>query len=162
MFIKKFWTSIFLGCLICTLTFNRVEAAALDEETRTVPLNASETVVLTPEQIQRGKRLFNSTCASCHIGGVTKTNPNVGLDSEALALATPARNNIEALIDYMKNPTSYDGAELIYDIHPSIRSADTYPKMRNLTEEDLFDIAGHILLSPKVKPAQWGGGKIYY
>nr|AIU44548.1 photosystem II cytochrome c550 [Cyanophora paradoxa] len=162
MFNKNFWTSMIIGCLFCTITYTGVNAAALDEETRTVALNSTDTVVLTPEQVKRGKRLFNSTCGTCHVGGITKTNPNVGLDSEALALATPPRNNIESLVDYMKNPTSYDGAELIYDIHPSIRSADTFPKMRNLTEEDLFDIAGHILLSPKVLPSQWGGGKIYY
>jgi photosystem II cytochrome c550 len=43
---------------------------------------------------------------------VTKTNPNVGLDPEALSLATP-RDNIDALVDYLKNPTSYDGLESI-------------------------------------------------
>ena len=31
----------------------------------------------------------NTTCGACHLGGITKTNPNVGLDPEALSLATP-------------------------------------------------------------------------
>ena len=29
-------------------------------------------------------------------------------------------------------------------------------------DEDLFAIAGHILLQPKVVNEKWGGGKIYY
>ena len=41
-------------------------------------------------------------------------------------------------------------------------NADIFPKMRSLTDEDLFAIAGHILLQPKVVNEKWGGGKIYY
>ena len=137
-------------------------AIELDEAVRTVPLNSTKTVVLTPEQVKRGKRLFNNTCGTCHTGGVTKTNPNVGLDAEALSLATPARNNIEGLVDYLKNPTTFDGLESIAEIHPSIKSADIFPRMRALTEDDLFTIAGHILIQPKIVAEKWGGGKIYY
>lgn len=137
-------------------------AIELDDAVRTVPLNATKNIVLTPEQVKRGKRLFNSTCAVCHTGGITKTNPNVGLDAEALSLATPSRNNIEGLVDYMKNPTTFDGVESIAEIHPSIKSADIFPKMRSLSEDDLVAIAGHILIQPKVVSEKWGGGKIYY
>jgi photosystem II cytochrome c550 len=138
-------------------------AIDLDEATRTVVLNDSgKTIVLTPEQVKRGKRLFNATCGACHVGGITKTNPNVGLDSEALSLATPRRDNIEALVDFLKNPTSYDGLESIAEVHPSIKSADIYPRMRSVTDEDLTAIAGHILLQPKIISEKWGGGKIYY
>jgi photosystem II cytochrome c550 len=137
-------------------------AVELDEATRTIPLNSSKTVTLSLEQVKRGKRLFISTCSICHTGGITKTNPNVGLDTEALSLAVPARNTIEGLVDYMKNPTTFDGLESIAEVHPSIRSADIFPKMRTLTEDDLFAIAGHILLQPKILAEKWGGGKIYY
>nr|YP_009370346.1 cytochrome c550 [Bulboplastis apyrenoidosa]ARO90835.1 cytochrome c550 [Bulboplastis apyrenoidosa] len=138
-------------------------AVELDETTRTLQLEPSgTTVTLTPEQVRRGKRLFNNTCASCHTGGITKTNPNVGLDPESLSLATPAKDNIQSLVEYMKDPTSYDGLESIAEIHPSIKSADIFPKMRNLTDDDLFVIAGHILLQPKIASEKWGGGKIYY
>ena len=58
------------------------------------------------------KRLFINTCSGCHTGGITKTNPNVGLDPEALSLATPQRNTIEGLVDYMKNPTTFDGLRI--------------------------------------------------
>jgi len=138
-------------------------AIDLDEATRTVVADSSgNTTVLTPEQVKRGKRLFNATCGACHTGGITKTNPNVGLDPEALSLATPRRDNIAALVDYLKNPTTYDGLESVAEIHPSIKSADIYPRMRSLTDEDLYSIAGHIMLQPKIVTEKWGGGKIYY
>jgi len=138
-------------------------AIDLDEATRTVVVDGSgTTTVLTPEQVKRGKRLFNATCGACHTGGITKTNPNVGLDPEALSLATPRRDNIAALVDYVKNPTTYDGLESIAEVHPSIKSADIYPRMRSVTDEDLYAIAGHIMLQPKIVTEKWGGGKIYY
>ena len=145
------------------ISVTTVSAIDLDEATRTVAVNSSgKTMVLTPEQVKRGKRLFNATCGACHVGGITKTNPNIGLDPEALSLATPRRDSIEGLVDFMKNPTSYDGLDSIAETHPSIKSADVYPRMRSVTDEDLTAIAGHILLQPKIQAEKWGGGKIYY
>nr|QUE28000.1 PsbV [Sahlingia subintegra] len=161
---KIYWlyNSIF-SLMVIFIACNNVQAIELDEATRTVTTDSSgTTVVLTPEEIKRGKRLFNNTCGQCHAGGITKTNPNIGLEPESLSLATPQRNNVEALVDYMKNPTSYDGVESIAEIHPSIKSADIFPKMRSLSDTDLFAIAGHILVQPKVVSEKWGGGKIYY
>ena len=158
---SQFWAILFLGVFgVFAATASAID---LDEATRTVVADSSgNTVILTPEQVKRGKRLFNSTCGACHVGGITKTNPNVGLDPEALSLATPRRDNIAALVDFMKNPTSYDGLESIAEVHPSIKSADIYPRMRSVTDEDLYAIAGHIMLSPKIITEKWGGGKIYY
>jgi photosystem II cytochrome c550 len=65
-------------------------------------------------------------------------------------------------VDYLKNPTTYDGETSIAELHPSLQSSDIFPKMRNLNEEDLKAIAGHILLQPKIWGEKWGGGKIYY
>ena len=150
--------AIFLGSNIAP-----VSALELDEDTRTVTLDGKgNSVVLTPEQVKRGKRLFNNACGTCHVGGLTKTNPNVGLDTESLSLATPPRDNVSSLVSYFKDPMTYDGIDSISEIHPSIRSADIFPKMRSLTDEDLFAIAGRILLQPKVVNEKWGGGKIYY
>ncbi|QOV21375.1 photosystem II cytochrome c-550 [Anabaenopsis elenkinii] len=158
-----------IGVVVATilLTFQLVVGGAtaleLDEAIRTVKLNdQGDQVVLSLKQVKEGKRLFQYACAQCHAGGVTKTNQNVGLEPEALALATPKRDNIEGLVDYMKNPTTYDGEEEISELHPSIKSADIFTEMRNLTEDDLVAIAGHILLQPKVVGDKWGGGKIYY
>ena len=153
---------ILLFCIFNSFGFNAL-AIDLDEATRTVVSDPSgKTTVLSPEQVKRGKRIFNATCGACHLGGITKTNPNVGLDPEALSLATPRRDNISSLVDYMKNPTTYDGLESIAEVHPSIKSADIYPRMRSLTDEDLYSIAGHIMLQPKVVAEKWGGGKIYF
>ncbi|MDB9438240.1 photosystem II cytochrome c-550 [Dolichospermum lemmermannii CS-548] len=158
-----------IGVVVATilLTLQMVVGTAtamqLDEAIRTVSLNdQGDTVVLSLKQVKEGKRLFNFACAQCHAGGVTKTNQNVGLDPEALAGALPKRNNIVGLVDYIKNPTTYDGETEISEIHPSIKSADIFPQMRNLTEDDLVAISGHILLQPKVVGTKWGGGKIYY
>jgi len=162
--LKKYFIHFTLGFLCLFNIFNaNVLAIDLDEATRTVTVDGSgKTTVLTPEQVKRGKRLFNATCGACHVGGITKTNPNIGLDPEALSLATPRRDNIAALVDYLKNPTSYDGLDSIAEVHPSIKSADIYPRMRSLTDEDLYSIAGHIMLQPKIVTEKWGGGKIYY
>ena len=56
----------------------------------------------------------------------------------------------------------HDGLESIAEIHPAVKSADIFPKMRALTEDDLEAIAGHILLQPAIVAEKWGGGKIYY
>ena len=138
-------------------------AVELDPATRTVKLNEKgDTVVLSLKQVKEGKRLFNNACAQCHAGGITKTNQNIGLAPEYLSLATPPRDNVEGLVDYMKNPTTYDGEEEIAEVHPSTKSADIFTEMRNLTDDDLKAIAGHILLQPKIVGQKWGGGKIYY
>jgi len=161
----KKYSIVYFIFLLSIFNFFVTNALAidLDEATRTVIADSNgNTVILTPEQVKRGKRLFNATCGACHVGGVTKTNPNVGLDPEALSLATPRRDNIAGLVDYLKNPTTYDGLESIADVHPSIKSADIYPRMRSLTNEDLYAIAGHVMLQPKIVTEKWGGGKIYY
>jgi photosystem II cytochrome c550 len=107
---SQLFSLVFLG--IFSIFVTTASAIDLDEATRTVVADSSgKTIVLTPEQVKRGKRLFNATCGACHVGGITKTNPNVGLDPEALSLATPRRDNIAALVDFLKNPTSYDGLD---------------------------------------------------
>ena len=122
MFNKSFKIFLALIFFLQTAFVPNAMAIDLDEATRTVTANSvGNTAVLTPEQVKRGKRLFNATCGACHVGGVTKTNPNVGLDPEALSLATPRRDNISSLVDYLKNPTTYDGLESIAEIHQEMR-----------------------------------------
>ena len=160
---NKVLVSSILASLLVSTAVQPVKALELDEDTRTVSLDGKgNNVVLTPEQVKRGKRLFNNACGTCHVGGLTKTNPNVGLDTESLSLATPPRDSVTSLVAYFKDPMTYDGLDSISEIHPSIKSADIFPKMRSLTDEDLFAISGHILLQPKVVNEKWGGGKIYY
>ena len=139
------------------------QAAPWTAEQLTVPENPDGAMVTFSEQeIKAGRKIFNSSCGECHAGGITKTNQNVGLDPETLALATPSRDNVDSLVDYMKDPTSYDGEYSIADVHPSIRSSDVFVQMRNMNDEDLRLMAGFILTAPKVLGPQWGGGKIYF
>jgi photosystem II cytochrome c550 len=162
--LRKF-IGIFVATVLLTFQFviGSASAVELSEATRTVTFNdTGDTTVLSLKQVKEGKRLFQYACAQCHAGGVTKTNQNVGLEPDALAGATPNRNSITGLVDYMKNPTTYDGEEEISELHPSTKSADIFTEMRNLTDKDLEAIAGYVLLQPKIVGSQWGGGKIYY
>ncbi|MCP9928954.1 photosystem II cytochrome c-550 [Cyanobium sp. CH-040] len=152
-----------LVLLICVGFSGQALAARWTTDQLTVPAGPDgSTVTFTEQEVKAGRKLFNSSCGECHAGGITKTNQNVGLDLETLALATPARDNVEALVDYLKDPTSYDGEYSIADVHPSIRSSDIFVKMRDLDDEDLRLMAGFILTAPKVQGVQWGGGKIYF
>lgn len=158
---------ILLAVAIVFFAFNiavgSAAAVELTPEVRTVKANeAGDTVTLSLQQVQKGKRLFVDTCAQCHAHGRTKTDPNVSLGTDSLAGATPQRDNMAALVDYMKNPTTYDGETEIYELHPSTRSADIFPEMRNLTDDDLEALAGHILLQPQVEGGRWGTGKVYF
>ncbi|MBD2151046.1 cytochrome c-550 [Pseudanabaena sp. FACHB-1277] len=148
--------------LVFQLFTPSVNAADIPIALRTVPLNDTTNIVLTQKDISKGKKLFTNACATCHLGGATFTNPNVNLSPESLAGAYPTRNNILGLVDYMKNPTTYDGVTEINDVHPSLKSTDIFPIMRGLTDNDLKLIAGYILYEPKVKGIGWGGGKVYY
>jgi photosystem II cytochrome c550 len=159
---RYIWLAVATVFLAFQMFVGGASAVQLDEATRTVPLNAEgKTVVLSLKEVQKGKRLFNNTCSQCHAGGKTKTDFNVGLSTADLAGANPPRDNIVALVDYLKTPTTYDGFTDISEVHPSIESADIFREMRNLTDEDLYAIAGHILLQPNIIGKAWGGGKVY-
>lgn len=141
---------------------NSANAIEIPQDVRTLPLNeAGTTVVVSEKQYELGKREFNNVCSQCHVGGVTKTNPDVSLGLDNLTYAYPPRDNITGLINYMKKPTTYDGFYELYLFHPSIKSAEFFPEMRNLSEDDLYNIASYILIQAKTLGKQWGGGKIY-
>jgi hypothetical protein len=76
-------SQLFSLVFLCVLVFvTTASAIDLDEATRTVVADpAGKTIVLTPEQVKRGVYL---TLLVVHVRWNYKTNPNVGLDSEAL------------------------------------------------------------------------------
>lgn len=158
----------YIGLVLATVFFafsifvgSAMSAQLDDEAPHTIPQNEQgDTLVLTPKQVKTGKRQFNFACATCHVSGITKTDPNIDLRQETLAMAAPPRDNVEALVDYMKNPTTYDGERSIAELHPSMNSTDIFPKMRNLTDDDLVAIAGYILMQPNVLGERWGSGKV--
>jgi len=162
------WSSVhtLLGgfCLGLALLFASPQAAKADaiEDVQIKADTKGTTVTLTKEQLGRGKRLFLSACSNCHVGGISKPNPNVGLEMEALAGALPARDNIAGLVDYLNNPTTYDGLKDLSETHPCMSAADLWPKMRAMKQKDLVDISSYILYMGNVISERWGGGKIYY
>jgi len=150
-------------CLGVGLLVASPRAAVADIEDIAVQVNDNgKTTILTKEQLIRGKRLFNVACATCHVAGGTRTNQNVGLALEELAGAAPPRSNIENLVQFLNAPTTYDGLYDISENHPSIKSADVFPKMRSMKQQDLYDISSYILYQNQTIPEKWGGGKTYY
>ncbi|NJL82941.1 MAG: cytochrome c-550 [Chloroflexaceae bacterium] len=158
--LKRF---IFLTVAVLLLALGFVDSATalkLPQEVRTVSLNdTGATTVVTNEQVARGKFLFNDTCSQCHLGGRTKTNPNVGLGLSALQNAYPPRDNIETLVSYLKYPYTYDGEDEITLFHPNTTRSDLWSEMRNYNEEDLRAVSGYILVQANNLGAVWGGGK---
>jgi len=138
-------------------------AVRAEVEDVSIPVDGKgKTTNLSKEQLVRGKRLFNAACSSCHVGGATRTNQNVGLSLEELSGAQPNRASVEGLVDYMQNPTTYDGLKEISEVHPSIKGADVWPKMRSMKQQDLVDMGSYVLYQNFTIPEKWGGGKQYY
>lgn len=131
-------------------------ALNLSEDIRTIPLNEDgETITFSNREVQMGSTLFVDSCAQCHLQGKTKTNPNIGLSIDALAKAIPARDNLLGLIDYIQNPTSYDGEEDISLYHLNTGRPDLWPEIRSYTQEDVKAVAGYILVQTNADP-RWG------
>ena len=99
---KYFFASTLLLCFSSSFTWS-LSFVRLEVDDK------GKTTTLTKEQVVRGKRLFIAACASCHVGGGTRTNQNVGLAIEELSGAQPNRATVEGLVDYLNNPTTYDG-----------------------------------------------------
>mmetsp|Transcript_104735 Transcript_104735/g.254216 ORF Transcript_104735/g.254216 Transcript_104735/m.254216 type:complete len:230 (-) Transcript_104735:89-778(-) len=156
----RFASGLVLGGLLLLASGS---PALADLEDTAIPVDGKgKTVNLTKEEIIRGKRLFNAACATCHVGGGTRTNQNVGLGFEELSGAQPARNTVEGLVDYLNAPTTYDGLKDISEVHPSIKAADLWPKMQTMKQKDLYDMSAYILYQNFTIPEKWGGGKQYY
>ncbi len=155
--LKKIVLIFLAGVILVWQSFaGTANALSLNENLRTIPVNEDgETVTLTNQQVQKGARLFGANCAQCHIQGKTKTNPNVTLSGESLAYALPARDNLLGMVDYIKNPTSYDGEEDLSLLHMNTSVPELWSEIRNYTEEDIKDVAGYILTQVNADP-KWG------
>jgi len=160
----NFWAPLLAGaCMGLAVLFGTPKAALADIEDTAISVDGNgKTTFITREQLIRGKRLFNAACSICHVGGGTRTNQNVGLAMEELAGANPGRDNLTELVKYLNEPMTYDGLKDISEVHPSIKSADLYPRMRSMKQNDLYDISVYILYQGVTIPEKWGGGKIYY
>eukprot|EP00438_Fugacium_kawagutii_P026700 Skav219958 [mRNA] locus=scaffold2879:238907:243691:+ [translate_table: standard] len=160
------------GLLLGLVLLASGKPAFADVEDVVIPVDdKGKTTTLTKEQVVRGKRLFIAACASCHVGGGTRTNQNVGLAIEELSGAQPNRATVEGLVDYLNNPTTYDG--LLKDLDcgslgdfSSIWLQDVARVANNrwkcVTWQDLYDMSAYILYQNQTIPEKWGGGKVYY
>jgi len=82
--------------------------------TEPIPLKVDElgqTKKFTPEDLRQGKELFKENCINCHVGGKNIPFPPVSLSLNALGAAAPARDNINNLVQFMRQPMTYDGSE---------------------------------------------------
>lgn len=160
---KYFWLPLVTLFFVFHMLGGTAFAAQVDESIRTLPLNeAGDEVVIPLDEFLTGERLFKAVCADCHNQGGTKPNPNITLSLEDLATALPARDNLAGLVDYLNNPTTYDGEVSIALFHPSTQSAAIYSEMRGLSQDDLEAISSYILIQGRLEPDRWGGGKVYF
>jgi photosystem II cytochrome c550 len=157
--LKKLATVVLAGILLA-LSYGLSPAfAGFDPNLRVVALNdAGDTLTLSNNDLIRGKRLFNGYCASCHVGGQTNPNPDVSLNLVDLQGANPPRDNVMAMVDYLNNPTTYDGAESFLEFHPNTQLKSAYPKMQELSQDDLKIVSAYILVKANTTPG-WGGSK---
>lgn len=101
----------------------------------------------TPDDVSSGKRLFEKNCLNCHVGGATLPNPIVSLSQTALQGATPPRNNINSLVNYIRQPMVYDGSE------PSFWCREV-PKSW-LSQTEVENLAAFVLRAAEKAPG-WG------
>ncbi len=66
----------------------------------------------TAADLKTGKQLFETSCLSCHVGGITLLEPKVSLSLTDLQGATPRRDHIAGLVDFFRNPVTYDGTDI--------------------------------------------------
>jgi photosystem II cytochrome c550 len=153
---RLIWVVVATALFVFQVNIGTANAIEVDESARTIALNdQGETLVVSNQDFQRGSKLFRSNCAKCHIQGKSKTNPNVGLSLRDLSNAQPPRDNLTALVEYIKNPRSYDGEEDLSLIHPNTGRTDIFPELKNLTEADVKALAANLLVQPNIDP-MWG------
>lgn len=101
----------------------------------------------SPQQLSDGKRLFESNCISCHVGGATLPDPQVSLSATTLKKAQPSRDNINNLVAFMRQPMTFDGSEETYwcrQIAPSV-----------LSQQQVENLAAFVLTAAQKAPG-WG------
>ncbi|PZV15348.1 MAG: photosystem II cytochrome PsbV2 [Leptolyngbya sp.] len=108
---------------------------------------AENTRLFSAEDLSDGKALFGKNCLNCHVGGNTLPDPTVPLSLTALQGATPKRDNINALVTYLRQPMTYDGTEETLVCRQVSESWLPTPRVENL--------AGFILRAAQNAPG-WG------
>lgn len=106
-----------------------------------------QTQQFSAEDISAGKELFKSNCISCHVRGATLPYPPVSLALNALANATPPRDNINGIVNYLRQPMTYDGSEETFWCR---QVPETW-----LSQEQIENLAAFIIRAAQKAPG-WG------
>lgn len=94
--------------------------------------NQGQVRSFSPTDLSDGKHLFEGSCKNCHVGGATLPDPLVSLSLEDLKQATPARDNINSLVAFMRQPMTYDGREVSLGCRQVPESWMTQAQVENL------------------------------
>ena len=85
------------------------------KEPISLPLDGKgQTKLFSGEDLSFGKELFEAHCLNCHVGGATLPDPTVSLALDTLAGATPPRDNIDGIVNFLRAPMTYDGSDLSF------------------------------------------------
>ena len=106
-----------------------------------------ETRPFSPQDLSRGKQLFENNCMNCHVGGATLPDPQVSLSLTKLKGANPPRDNINSLVAYLRKPMIYDGSEETYWCREVPESW--------MSQEQVESLAAFILTAAQNAPG-WG------
>ena len=106
-----------------------------------------ETRPFSPQELSRGKQLFETNCLNCHVGGATLPDPLVSLSLTKLKGASPARDNINNLVAYFRRPMTYDGTEETYWCRQVPESW--------MSQEQVESLAAFVLTAAQKAPG-WG------
>ena len=109
-----------------------------------------QTKQFSPEDLSAGKELFETNCINCHVGGATLPDPTVSLALDTLAGATPPRNNINGLVDFLREPMTYDGSEPTFWCR---QVSETW-----MPQEQIEKLAAFVLRAAQKAPG-WGTSK---
>jgi photosystem II cytochrome c550 len=103
--------------------------------------------LFSAEELSSGKKIFEQSCLTCHVGGATLPNPSVPLSLKALQGAMLPRDTIASLVEFMRAPMLYDGSE------ESFECRKVPPSW--LSQSEVESVAGFILRAAQKAPG-WG------
>ena len=101
----------------------------------------------SPAELSEGKKLFQTSCIGCHVGGSTLPDPLVSLSLDKLKGANPPRDNISSLVAFLRQPMTYDGSEESYNCRQVPESW--------MQKEEVEKLAAFILTAAQKAPG-WG------
>lgn len=131
------------------------QPTATTPETPATKSDVAAAAAPSEAEIRKGKALFKAECGRCHVGGQTYGtygSTDVNLSLKGLQGAIPPRDSLPALIDYIKNPTSYDGKTKLLE-------TGEHPSFANLDDESIRLISVHMLKEATAPGSIWGKGK---